>query len=72
VSTQVRSADSGYVSGIGSFLAIAGGLTLTATTASVLREFRRAEVYDTEVTEGYDIKACSADEETTTEAAVSQ
>ncbi len=72
VSTQVRSADSGYVSGIGSFLAIAGGLTLTATTASVLREFRRAEVYDTEVTEGYDIKACSADEDTTAEAAVSQ
>ncbi|MCY4175446.1 MAG: ABC transporter permease subunit [Acidimicrobiaceae bacterium] len=48
VFTQVRSADSGYVSGVGSFLAVAGGLTLAATAAPVLREFRRAQVYSSE------------------------
>lgn len=44
--THVRSADEGYLSGIGSFLAVAGGLVLVSTSAAVLKEFRRAQVYD--------------------------
>ena len=51
--THVRSAETtsqgGYVSGIGSFLAIAGGLVLVSTAAAVLKEFRRAKVYADEV-----------------------
>ena len=51
--THVRSAESTsqgeYVSGIGSFLAIAGGLVLASTAAAVLKEFRRAKVYADEV-----------------------
>ena len=43
--THVRSADTDYVSGVGSFLAMAGGLVLVATGAAVLKEFRRAKVY---------------------------
>ena len=43
--THVRSADPDYVSGVGSFLAMAGGLVLVATSAAVLKEFRRAKVY---------------------------
>ena len=51
--THVRSAESTsqgeFVSGVGSFLAIAGGLVLAATAAAVLKEFRRAKVYADEV-----------------------
>ena len=47
--THVRSADTDYVSGIGSFLAMAGGLVLVATGAAVLKEFRRAKVYADEL-----------------------
>ena len=47
--THVRSADPDYVSGIGSFLAMAGGLVLVATAAAVLKEFRRAKVYADEL-----------------------
>ncbi len=43
--THVRSADPDYVSGIGSFLAMAGGLVLVAAVAAVLKEFGRAKVY---------------------------
>ena len=47
--THVRSgettAEGTYLSGVGSFLALAGGLTLAATAAGVLKEFRRAKVY---------------------------
>ena len=43
--THVRSADAEYVSGVGSFLAMAGGLVLVAAAAGVLKEFRRAKVY---------------------------
>ncbi len=43
--THVRSADADYVSGVGSFLAMAGGLVLVAAAAAVLKEFRRAKVY---------------------------
>ena len=47
--THVRSADDNYISGVGSFLAVIGGLALAATAASVLKEFRRPKVHaDTE------------------------
>ena len=52
--THVRSAEvtpeGSYVSGVGSFLAIAGGLVLASTAAGVLREFRRTKVYADDVT----------------------
>ncbi len=44
--TQVRSADPNYVSGIGSFLMLAGGFFLLASTMTVLKEFRRTRIYD--------------------------
>lgn len=44
--TNVRSADPNYLTGIGSFLAMSGGLFILASTMSVLKEFRRAKVYD--------------------------
>ena len=47
--THVRSADAEFVSGVGAFLAIAGGLVLVATTLAVLKEFRRARVYADDV-----------------------
>ncbi len=48
VFTFVRSGDANFVSGIGSFLTMVGGLFLLASTMSVLSEFRRAKVYDDE------------------------
>lgn len=42
---HVRSADANYLSGIGSFLTLVGGVLLAATAASILREFRRSRVY---------------------------
>ncbi|MDE0492797.1 MAG: ABC transporter permease subunit [Acidimicrobiaceae bacterium] len=42
-------AEGTYLSGVGSFLALAGGLTLAATAAGVLKEFRRAKVYADDV-----------------------
>lgn len=47
--SHVRSADENYVSGVGSFLAMVGGLVLVATAGAVLREFRRARVYADDV-----------------------
>ena len=51
--THVRSAEQtaegAYVSGVGSFLAIAGGLVLVATAGAVLKEFRRVKVYADDV-----------------------
>jgi hypothetical protein len=47
--THVRSADPDYVSGIGSFLAMAGGLVLAAAVSAVIKEFGRAKVYADEV-----------------------
>jgi len=41
----VRSADPNYLSGIGSFLALMGGVLLMATAAGILAEFRRSKVY---------------------------
>ncbi len=43
--THVRSADPNYVSGIGAFLVMSGGVFLLASTMSVLKEFRRSKVY---------------------------
>ena len=45
VLVQVRSADPHYVSGVGSFLAMLGGLMLVATAIGVLKEFSRSRVY---------------------------
>ena len=42
---HVRSADPNYLSGVGSFLTLVGGVLLAATAASILKEFRRARVY---------------------------
>ena len=42
---HVRSADSNYVSGVGSFLAMVGGCMLAATALAVLKEFRRSKIY---------------------------
>ena len=42
---HVRSADPDYVSGIGSFLAMAGGLVLVAAVTVVIKEFGRAKIY---------------------------
>ena len=42
---HVRSADSKYVSGVGSFLTMLGGCMLAATALAVLAEFRRAKIY---------------------------
>ncbi len=44
--TQVRSADANYVSGVGSFLSMAGGFFLLASVSPVLKEFRRSKVYE--------------------------
>lgn len=44
--TNVRSADPNYLTGIGSFMAMSGGLFILASTMSVLKEFRRAKLYD--------------------------
>ncbi len=43
--THVRSADDNYLSGVGSFLVLVGGCVLVASTAGVLKEFRRSKVY---------------------------
>ena len=45
IATQVRSADDSYITGVGAFLALLGGVVLAATAASVLKEFRRSMVY---------------------------
>lgn len=43
--THVRSGHPSYVSGVGSFLALIGGISILASTMAVLREYRRAKVY---------------------------
>ena len=45
IATQVRSADDSYITGVGAFIALLGGVALAATAASVLKEFRRSKVY---------------------------
>jgi glycine betaine/proline transport system permease protein len=46
--TFIRNADANFISGVGSFLALMGGLFLLASTMAVMREFRRAKVYEDE------------------------
>ncbi len=46
VFTHVRSADPNYVSGIGAFLAMLGGVFIVAAVARTINLFRRAKVYD--------------------------
>ncbi len=45
IAVHVRSADPNYLSGIGSFLALLGGVLLAATASGILKEFRRSKVY---------------------------
>ncbi|MCY4423699.1 MAG: ABC transporter permease subunit [Acidimicrobiaceae bacterium] len=45
IAVHVRSADPNYLSGVGSFLALLGGVLLAATAAGILAEFRRSKVY---------------------------
>ena len=45
VATHVRSADPSYLTGVGAFLSMIGGTVLVATTAGVIKEFRRSRVY---------------------------
>ncbi len=45
VATHVRSADPSYLSGVGAFLSMVGGVVLVATTTGVIKEFRRSRVY---------------------------
>ena len=45
IAVHVRSADPNYLSGVGSFLALTGGILLAATAAGILTEFRRSKVY---------------------------
>ncbi|MCY4495345.1 MAG: ABC transporter permease subunit [Acidimicrobiaceae bacterium] len=59
---HVRSADPNYVSGVGSFLTMIGGVMLAATSVSVLKEFRRSKVYaDTEIVPASEPTATTAD-----------
>ncbi len=46
--TFVRNADPGFIAGVGSFIVLMGGFFVLASTMSVLKEFRRARVYDDE------------------------
>jgi len=46
IAVHVRSADPNYLSGVGSFLAMTGGVLLAATAAGTLAEFRRSRVYE--------------------------
>jgi ABC-type proline/glycine betaine transport system permease subunit len=46
--THVRSADNNYVSGVGAFMALCGGVLVLASTTSILKELRRAKLYDDE------------------------
>jgi len=55
--TFVRNADPNFLSGIGSFLVLMGGFFLIASTMSVLKEFRRAKVYDDEQSVALDLTA---------------
>ncbi len=47
--TTLRSADTGYVSGVGAFLAFVGGAVIVSSTVPVLKEFKRERVYDDEI-----------------------
>lgn len=44
--TFVRYADPNFISGVGSFITLMGGVFIVASTMSVLKEFRRARLYE--------------------------
>ncbi len=44
--TFVRKSDPNFISGVGSFITMMGGVFIVASTISVLKEFRRAKVYE--------------------------
>jgi hypothetical protein len=44
--TFVRYADPNFISGVGSFITLMGGVFIVASTMSVLKEFRRSRVYE--------------------------
>lgn len=48
VFTFVRSADLGFIAGLGAFLTLTGGFFVLSSTMSVMKEFRRSRVYDDE------------------------
>lgn len=50
--TFVRYADANFISGVGSFITLLGGSFILASTMSVLKEFRRARVYEDEDVDG--------------------
>jgi glycine betaine/proline transport system permease protein len=45
IAVHVRSADPNYLSGVGSFLTLLGGVFLVVTATAILKEFRRSKVY---------------------------
>jgi hypothetical protein len=49
--TFVRQSDPNFVTGMGSFFTMMGGLFMLASTMPVLKEFRRSRVYDDEPSE---------------------
>lgn len=50
--TFVRQSDPNFVTGMGAFFTMMGGLFMLASTMPVLKEFRRSRVYDDELVEG--------------------
>lgn len=46
IATHARSADPNYFTGVGAFLAVCAGAFVVASAMPVLKEFRRAKVYD--------------------------
>ena len=45
ITTHVRSSDFQFISGIGAFLSMVGGVFILTSTMAVLKEFRRSKVY---------------------------
>lgn len=61
--TFVRRADPNFISGVGSFITLMGGVFIVASTMSVLGEFRRARVYEKLVPGGQDAAKERADQQ---------
>ena len=49
--TFIRNADANFISGVGAFLTLIGGTFLLASTMAVMREFRRAKVYEDDLSD---------------------
>ncbi|MFZ0012869.1 MAG: ABC transporter permease subunit [Acidimicrobiia bacterium] len=61
--TFVRKADPNFISGVGSFITMMGGVFIIASTVSVLKEFRRAKMYEDDVPGGSESAIERADEQ---------